>query len=116
VAPLLAADLTEAADVATLNGTAVVIDGRIPATTKVPLALDIRDALERAPEGEIPDLDRAFAEHGAGTDPAVRVLRDDLTEAITIAVTRGFRRSFALCAALAALVLVPAVALRRRPS
>lgn len=116
VAPFLARDLTRAADVATLNGTAVVIDGRIPATTKVPLALDIRDALDRAPEGEIPDLTRAFAEHGAATDPSVRLLRDDLAETITIAVTRGFRRSFALCALLAALALVPALALRPRMS
>ena len=59
VAPILSTDLTAASDVATLNATAVIIDGQIPASTKVPLAIDIRDALERAPEAEIPDLTEA---------------------------------------------------------
>jgi hypothetical protein len=55
-APLLAGDLVAAADVAKLNATAVIIDGQIPATTKIPLALDIRDELDRAPRGDIPDF------------------------------------------------------------
>jgi MFS family permease len=114
VASLLSADLLGSADVALLNGTAVVIDGQIPATTKVPLALDIRDALERAPEGEIPDLDTPFDEHGASSDEAVARLHDDLVAAIEEAVTRGFRSAFAFCALLAALALVPVLASRRR--
>ncbi len=114
VAPVLAADLTDAADVATLNGTAVVIDGGIPATTKVPLALDIRDALRRAPEGAIPDLTAPFEEHGASSDAAIRALRADLEATIEQAVTRGFRVSFLFCAFLAAMSLVPALAVRRR--
>lgn len=114
VAPILAGDLTQAAEVAKLNGTAVIVEGRIPATTKVPLALDIRDALDGAPEGEIPDLSTPFDEHGAGTDASVRTLRDDLVTAIEIAVTRGFRPSFLFCALLAALALIPLAALRRR--
>jgi MFS family permease len=113
VTTFLARDLIMAADVATLNATAVVIDGRIPATTKVPLALDIRDTLERAPEGEIPDLDAAFEAHGASSDAAVRLVRDDLLAAARQAVTLGFRRSFALCALLASLALVPVLGWRR---
>ena len=117
VAPFLAEDLTGAADVATLNGTAVVIDGGIPATTKIPLALDIRDALERAPEGEIPDLSAPFEEHGASSDAALRGLRIDLEATIEQAVTRGFRRSFVFCALLGALALaiafVPGTRTRR---
>ncbi|HLA92224.1 MAG TPA: MFS transporter [Actinomycetota bacterium] len=114
VAPILSTDLTEAADVATLNATAVIIDGQIPATTKVPLAIDIRDALERVPEGEIPDLSAPFEEHGASSDASVARVRDDLVASIEEAVTRGFRRAFAFCALLAALALVPVLAFRRR--
>jgi hypothetical protein len=114
VAPILEHDLFAAADVAKLNGTAVIIDAEIPATTKIPLALDIRDVLDAAPEGEIPDLSGPFEEHGSATDPAVRQVHDELVETVTIAATRGFRRSFLFCALLAALALVPVLVFRRR--
>ncbi len=114
VAPVLARDLTQAADVAVLNATAVVIDGRIPATTKIPLALDIRDVLTEASEGEIPDFTAAFEEHGSRTDPAVGRVHDDLVDTIEESVTRGFRGSFVFCAALAMLAAAAAVLLRRR--
>jgi predicted MFS family arabinose efflux permease len=114
VAPILSSDLFEAADVATLNGTAVVIDGEIPAATKIPLALDIRDELDRANKGEIPDFTAVFEEHGAATDSAVRAVRDEFVETIERAVTRAFRPSFLFCALLAALTLVPVLAFRRR--
>src|SRR5262245_9585394 len=114
VAPLLSSELLRAEDVAQLNGTAVVIDGLIPATTKVPLALDIRDAIDRARKGEIPDLGAVFEEHGAGTDPAVRAVQDDLMAVVEAAVTRSFRSSFLVCALLALLALVPMLAFRRR--
>ncbi|HET8525785.1 MAG TPA: MFS transporter [Actinomycetota bacterium] len=116
VAPLLTGDLFAAEDVARLNGTAVVIDGRIPATTKVPLALDIRDTIDAAPRGEIPDLAAVFDEHGAGYDPEVRAVQDDLMAAVEAAVTRAFRSSFLFCALLGLLALVPVLAFRRRPS
>jgi hypothetical protein len=111
-APLLAGDLLAGADVAKLNATAVIIDGEIPATTKVPLALDIRDELDRAPKGEIPDFAASFAK--AGTDEAVQQVHEDLVETIERAVTRSFRPSFLFCALLAALALVPIVVFRRR--
>ena len=114
VAPLLTGDLLAAEDVARLNGTAVVIDGRIPATTKVPLALDIRDTIDAAPRGEIPDLAAVFDEHGAGDDLEVRAVQDDLMAAVEAAVTRAFRSSFLFCALLALLALVPVLAFRRR--
>jgi MFS family permease len=113
-APLLAGDLLAAADVAKLNATAVIIDGAIPATTKVPLALDIRDELDRAPRGEIPDFAASFEAAGATRDHAVGVVHDDLVAAIERAVTRSFRPSFLFCALLAALALVPVLAFRKR--
>lgn len=114
VAPLLTGDLFAAEHVARLNGTAVVIDGRIPATIKVPLALDIRDTIDAAPRGEIPDLAAVFDQHGARDDPAVRVVQDDLMAAIEAAITRAFRSSFLFCALLALLALVPVLTFRRR--
>jgi hypothetical protein len=111
-APLLAGDLLAGADVAKLNATAVIIDGEIPAATKVPLALDIRDELDRAPKGEIPDFAASFA--NAGTDEAVQQVHEDLVETIERAVTRSFRPSFLFCALLAALALVPIVVFRKR--
>ena len=114
VAPLLTTDLFAAEDVARLNGTAVVIDGRIPATTKVPLALDIRDRIDAAPRGEIPDLAAAFEEHGSGDDTAIRAVQDDLMAAVEAAVTRAFRSSFLFCALLAIIALVPVLVFRAR--
>jgi MFS family permease len=113
VAPFLANDLLAAADVAKLNGTAVIVDAQISATTKIPLALDIRDALDRAPRGAIPDLSAPFDEHGARDDAGLRLVQDRLDESVARSITRGFRRSFLFCAMLAALALVPALALRR---
>ena len=113
-APLLAGDLVAAADIAKLNATAVIIDGQIPATTKIPLALDIRDELDRAPRGEIPDFSASFEEAGAGTNESVQGVHEDLIEAIEQAVTRSFRPSFLFCALLAALALVPVLAFRKR--
>jgi hypothetical protein len=114
VAPLLTGDLFAAEHVAMLNGTAVVIDGGIPATTKVPLALDIRDTIDAAPRGEIPDLAAVFDEHGARDDPAVRAVQDDLMAAVEAAVTRAFRSSFLFCSLLALLALAPVLAFRPR--
>ncbi len=114
VAPILASDLTQSGDVAKLNATAAIIDGEIPATTKIPLALDMRDVFEQAQKGEIPDFTGPFEEHGADTNTGVRRLQDDLVDTIAAAITRGFRWSFLFCALLAAVALVPAVVFRRR--
>jgi MFS family permease len=114
VAPLLGHDLLAAARVAELNATAVIIDGAIPATTKVPLALDISHELDEAPRGDIPTFIASFDRAGMATDEAVRAVHDDMVESIEGAVTRGFRRSFLFCAFLAALALVPVVTFRRR--
>ncbi|HSK16731.1 MAG TPA: MFS transporter [Gaiellaceae bacterium] len=116
VAPLLAAELERGAERATVNGTAVVLDARLPLQTKVPIVLSLRDEFERVPEGEVPNLVRPFEENGARDDEAVAGARDDLLEAIEAALTRSFRTSFALAAGFALLAAVPALALRRRPA
>jgi predicted MFS family arabinose efflux permease len=114
VAPILANDLTEAGDVAKFNATAVIIDGQIPITKKIPLALDMRDVFDAAQKGEIPDFTGPFDKQGAQTDEQVAALRDDLVSAIEEAITRGFRNAFLVSALLAALAVIPALAFRRR--
>jgi hypothetical protein len=114
VAPLLAVELERGNERAALTGTAVILDAPVPLTTKVPLALDMRDALEQAQQGELPDLDAAFDRHGARTDERVAQLRDDLLSGIEDALTRSFRTSYALSAVLALLALAPVPLLRRR--
>jgi MFS family permease len=113
-APILATDLTTAGDVAKLNATAVIIDGQVPATVKIPLALDMRDVLDQARKGEIPDFTAPFEKHGSATDERVQRVEDDLVDTIAAAITRGFRQSFLFCALLAALAVIPAVVFRKR--
>jgi MFS family permease len=116
VAPLLAHELDRGGDTAMLNATGVIIDAELPLTKKIPIALDLNDEFERAPAGEIPDLERPFEENGAEDDEQVAAARDDLLDTIRAALTRSFRTSFALAGALALLAIVAAlpVLVRRR--
>jgi MFS family permease len=111
VAPLLAHTLERDGTRATLAGTAAILDADVPLTTKVPLALDLRNAIAAAPRGEIPDLSAPFARRSS--DAHVRDLGDTLVGTLTGVLTRSFRTSFALCALFAALALVPLGRLRR---
>ncbi len=114
IAPLLARDLEPAGSRATLNATAVILEGEIPLTKKIPLALDMSEAFGQARRGEIPDLSEPFERQGASTDESVANLRDDLIGTIEAAITRAFRNSFFLSALLALLALVPILVFRRR--
>ena len=114
IAPLLARDLKPAGERATLNATAVILEGEIPLTKKIPLALDMSEVFGQARRGEIPDLTGPFDKQGAATDESVADLRDDLIGTIEAAITRGFRNSFFLSALFALLALVPILVFRRR--
>jgi predicted MFS family arabinose efflux permease len=114
VAPLLAHTLEQDVRRATLAGTAAILDADVPLTTKVPLALDLRNAIARAPRGEVPDLSAPFARRSS--DSHVRDLRDTLVGTLTGVLTRSFRTSFALCSLFAALALLPLGRLRRAGS
>lgn len=114
VAPLLAAELDEAEDRATINATAVILDAQLPLQTKVPVALDLYDEFQQTPEGEIPDLAAPFDEHGADAEGAVRETRDTLVETVEAALTRAFRSSFMLSAVFALLAGAAAVAFGRK--
>ncbi len=113
IAPLLASELEEGGDRATVNATAVILDAELPLQTKVPIVLDLYREFQRAPEGEIPDLAAPFDEHGAGDEPAVREERDSLLETVQAALTRAFRSSFALSALFALLAGVTSIAFGR---
>jgi MFS family permease len=114
VAPLLAAELDEAADRATINATAVILDAPLPVQTKIPVALDLYGEFQETPEGEIPDLAGPFDEHGADDDEVVRGTRDTLLDEVQAVLTRAFRSSFTLSAVFALLAGAAAVAFARR--
>jgi MFS family permease len=114
VAPLLASELDDAEETATLNATAVVLDAQLPLTTKVPITLDLYREFQRVPEGEIPDLTRPFEENGAADDPEVAAARDDLLESVQAVLTRAFRSSFVLSALFAVLAGIAGLAFGRR--
>jgi MFS family permease len=114
IAPLLASRVPAAGDRALLRGTAVLLDARIGLDKKVPVALDLRKAFDRAQAGETPDLKQPFNAHGAAHDSALAAVRDRLAGAIAATITRASRPAFFLCAAFAALALLLAVVFRRR--
>ena len=114
VAPLLASELDDAEETATLNATAVILDAQLPLTTKVPITLDLYREFQRVPEGEIPDLTRPFEENGADDDPQVAGARDDLLESVQAVLTRAFRSSFVLSALFAVLAGIAGLVFGRR--
>ena len=113
VAPLLTSSLDNAGERALLGGTQAILDANVPIRKKVPIALALRDALESAQEGEVPDLGKPFDDAGAQTNDNVRRARDDLVNTLESALTRGFRSSFALSALFALLAVVPVWRMRR---
>jgi predicted MFS family arabinose efflux permease len=112
IAPLLTGALDRAGQRALLGGTKEILDANVPLRKKVPIALALRDALESAPKGEVPDLSKPFDDAGARSDRGVRQARDSLIRTLESALTRGFRSSFGLAALFAALSVVPALRLR----
>ncbi|MGE3619890.1 MAG: MFS transporter [Acidimicrobiia bacterium] len=102
IAPVLAGDVLAAADVAPLPATARVLDAPVGIRDKVRIALDIRDLLAEVPNGEVPDLGPVFEANGAGDDPDVARLQQDLERDVHEVLTRSFRDAFSVAAALAA--------------
>ena len=113
IAPLLASKVPAAGDRALLRGTAVLLDAPVGLDKKVPVALDLRDAFDRAQAGETPDLAQPFDAHGADHDSALAATRDRLLGTIEATITRATRSAFFVCAAFAALALLVAGLFRR---
>jgi predicted MFS family arabinose efflux permease len=114
IAPLLASDLPPAGDRAQLKATQVLLDAPIGITDKVPIAVDLRSAFEKAKDGTIPNLAEPFDARGARTDSKLRAARDDLVAAIEESITRAFRPDFFLAAAFGAAAALLAALVRRR--
>jgi hypothetical protein len=113
VAPLLSHDLTHAGRESLLGGTRVILDGNAPLRQKVPIALDLRTAIQSAPNGVVPDLAEPFDRRGAAQDANLRHLRDDLVGEIRGALTRGFRNAFLLSATFSVAARSPILLARR---
>src|SRR4029079_17082435 len=109
VAPLLTGSLDRAGQRALLGGTEEILDANVPIRKKVPIALSLRDALENAQKGEVPDLSKPFDDAGARDHDNVRKARDDLITTLESALTRGFRPAFGLAALFALLSIGPAL-------
>ena len=112
VAPLLTTSLDRAGRRALYGGTKAILDANVPLQKKVPIALALRDALQSAQKGEVPDLGKPFDDAGAATNDNVREARDSLVVTLESALTRGFRPAFFLAALFAALSVIPALRLR----
>jgi MFS family permease len=102
VAPILAHELPSAGRHAELQATKLILDSPVGLTTKVPVALDLGRAFNRAKSGEVPDLRAPFNAHGAGDDRALARTRDRLAGSVDRTIAGAFRTSFAVCAAFAA--------------
>jgi hypothetical protein len=116
VAPVLSHDLQRGAQRALLGGAKALLGAEIPIRQQVPIALELRNTLERSPRGTVPNLADAFDRHGAAHDERLRRVRDSVVAAIEDAITRSFRRSLALCAVLAGLAVVPIALAYRSPA
>jgi MFS family permease len=118
IAPVLSSSLTAGIERATLGATQTMLTTELPLSDKVPVTWALRNAIEKAPRGQVPDLAAEFDARGAEGDNAMARARDDLTDTISDAITRSFRPAFAIAAALAALAAIPAllvVGRRRTP-
>ena len=116
IAPVLSQQVMSAAETAPLAATQVMLDSPVGGVTKVRIALDIRDEIDKASDGEVPDLSAAFAENGAHDDAEVAQMQHDVEYSVQSVVTRAFRSSFviaALFAAFAGLVGLLAFAVTR---
>ena len=114
IAPLLASALPPAGDRAKLKATQVLLDAPIGITDKVPIAVDLHGAFERAKAGEIPDLAEPFDSRGARSNATLAAARDDVVAAIEDSITRAFRPDFFLAAAFAAAAAAVAAVVGRR--
>ena len=117
IAPVLSTSLIAGIERATLGATQTMLVTELPLSDKIPVTWALREAIDQAPRGQVPDLAEEFDDRGAAGDNAMARARDDLMDAVTDAVTRSFRPAFAIAAASAALAALPAaIVARRRPA
>jgi len=111
IAPVLGHNLEAKANDSALAGTRSLLEAQLPLRQKIPVAWALRKEIQQTPDGEVPDVDAVFSAQGAGDNPALASARDGLAGTIESILTRAFRSSFLIAAALALLALLPLLAL-----
>jgi MFS family permease len=110
IAPVLSSSLDAGIERATLGATQTMISTDLELRDKLPVTWALRNAIEEAPRGQVPNLAGEFDDRGAEGDNAMARARDELMTTVTDAVTRSFRPAFAIAAVLAALSALAALA------
>ena len=116
IAPVLSASLEAGIERATLGATQTMLTTDLDLRDKIPVTWALRNAIEEAPRGQVPDLAGEFDERGAEGDNEMAQARDALMDRVTDAVTRSFRPAFGIAALLAALAAIPALLVAGRRS
>ena len=109
IAPVLSSSLEAGIERATLGATQTMLTTDLALSDKIPVTWALRNAIEEAPRGQVPDLAGEFDARGAEGDNSMARARDSLMDTVTDAVTRSFRPAFLIAALLAALAAIPAV-------
>jgi len=109
IAPVLAANVTAGTKDAMRASTAVVLDAPISLRNKIDVALNLRDLVEQAPRGQVPDVRAPFDKLGAQSNAGLRTSRDDVVHAIRDTITRTFRLAFLIAALFGAAAALAAV-------
>ncbi|HEU4840651.1 MAG TPA: MFS transporter, partial [Ilumatobacteraceae bacterium] len=109
IAPVLSSSLEAGIERATLGATQTMLTTDLALSDKIPVTWALRNAIEEAPRGQVPDLAGEFDERGATGDNSMARARDALMDTVTDAVSRSFRPAFLIAALLAALAAIPAV-------
>jgi hypothetical protein len=106
--PIFTADLEDQTDRAQEIVLARILDSSIDPRTKLGLGLGLTEEL-RATEGEVPDIEPAFAEAAPEIEDreAFADLQATVADDLDRAATAAFEKSFLLAALLAALAVVP---------
>ena len=115
IAPVLGNNLEAKANDSALAGTRSLLEAQLPLRQKIPVAWALRKEIQQTPDGEVPDVDAVFAAQGAGDNPALASARDGLVGTIESILTRAFRSSFLIAAALALLALAAPARADPRP-
>jgi MFS family permease len=105
LAPLISSNLNSTIDSAREQGTAAVLDARLPPEDKIAIAPDLFGSLNTDdPRGELQkSIDKARTDLDPDQAPEFDRLGDTLDDVVTSAVRRAFRPTFIVTSALALL-------------
>lgn len=114
--PVLSLQLESEQEAGRNAGTALLLDAPISATSKIAVADELADLIDKAEaEGQLPDIRGTFDSLEVPEEDAagLQQLEDGVNEQVDRAATHAFSWPFLGAALLAALALVPLISLRR---